>query len=228
MFDLKAALRAVGRILTFRAKREDLDNNWPALVLLVLLLTWIVGIGRWWDDPRDIPQFVRYGAGSLLYVFALSTVLWILSGLLLAEEALSWVVIVCFVGATSVPGIVYAFPVERTAPDSAGTYNLVALSFVSIYRVSLLFWFYIKIAKLKALEAIIVTGLPITVISAVLMMLGQGGRVLDIMGGLRNRVPPSAVEQILGTIGCLSFCLGPIFAIMYLSALWRRRMTEID
>jgi hypothetical protein len=227
VFDLKLAFRTIWRILTFRATPEEIEDNWAALILVGLALTWVVGIGRWWDDPRDIPTFARYGVGSLLYVFGLSTLLWILTAPV-TEPRTNWFHVICFVAATSVPGIVYAVPIELIAPDSAPTYNVIALSFVSSYRVSLLVWFLLKICGLRVVEAVIVAVLPISVIAGTLVAMGMGGHVLDIMGGLRERIEPTAVEQVISTIGGISCCLGPISLLLYLFMIFNRRFIVDD
>lgn len=45
---------------------------------------------------------------------------------------------------------------------------------------------------------------------------GNGGQVLDIMGGFREKMPQSAVEQVLGSLGCMSCLLFPILVVAYL------------
>jgi hypothetical protein len=215
MFDLPRALKTIFRILTFRAKPEELLENSIAILAVGLLITWLVGIGRWWDDPRDLMPFVRWGLGSVFYVFALSALLWVIAWPLL-EDKVGYHHVAAFVASTSLPAVVYALPIEQwTDMSTASTYNVNALLFVSLYRVSLLGWFYVKILKLTIGEAIVVTGLPITAISLALTALGHGARVMDIMGGLRDRMSKSEMETIIGAIGCLSFILGPIFLVAY-------------
>ncbi len=210
-----SSLKTIFRILTFRAKREELAQNALAVLAIAIVITWLVGIGRWWDDPRELPLFVRLGAGSVIYVFAMSLLLWILANPISKEKLPYWS-FAAFVASTSLPGLVYAVPMEQwTDLSTASTYNVWALTFVSVYRVSLLFWFYLRVLKLNAGEALVVTGLPISAISIVLVSLGHGARVLDIMGGLRDRMSKTDMETIVGLIGCLSWVIGPVLFIIY-------------
>lgn len=217
MFNIPKALRTILRILTFRAAREELKENVAALLVTALIITWIVGIGRWWDDPRDLPIFVRMGVGSVLYVFGMAAILWVTFAPFVAEK-LGARHFVAFVASTSLPGLVYAVPIEQwTDLDTAATYNVFALLFVSVYRVSLLLWFCRRVNKLNWTESVVVTFLPISVIAFALTALGHAASVMDIMGGLRDRMSKSDMEMIVGLIGCLSIVLGPILIIIYIA-----------
>lgn len=217
MFNIPKALRTIFRILTFRATREELQENVAALLVTALVITWIVGIGRWWDDPRDLPIFVQMGVGSVLYVFGMAAILWVTFAPLVSER-LGAHHFVAFVASTSLPGLVYAVPIERwTDMNSASTYNVIALLFVSVYRVSLLMWFCHRVNKLNGAESIVVTFLPISVIAFALTALGHGASIMDIMGGLRDRMSKSDMEMIVGTIGCLSMVVGPILILIYIA-----------
>lgn len=217
MFNIPKALRTIFRILTFRATREELQENVAALLVTALVITWIVGIGRWWDDPRDLPLFARMGIGSVLYVFGMAAILWVTFAPLVSER-LGTHHFVAFVASTSLPGLVYAVPVERwTDMDTAATYNVFALLFVSVYRVSLLVWFCRRISKLNWIESMVTTFLPISVIAFVLTALGHAASVMDIMGGLRDRMSKSDMEMIVGLIGCLSIVVGPVLIVIYIA-----------
>ena len=217
MFNIPKALRTIFRTLTFRAKREELKENVAARLVTALVITWIVGIGRWWDDPRDLPFFVRMGVGSVLYVFGMAAILWATFAPLVSER-LGAHHFVAFVASTSLPGLVYAVPIERwTDMDTAATYNVFALLFVSVYRVSLLIWFCLRINKLNWTESMVVTFLPISVIAFSLTALGHAASVMDIMGGLRDRMSKSDMEMIVGLIGCLSVVCGPVLLLIYIA-----------
>ncbi len=64
------------RLLTFRIAREEILNfGWQHLVF-GLVCTWLVGIGRYWDNPRA--DFLQHlGIGSVVYIFVLSLFLWL-------------------------------------------------------------------------------------------------------------------------------------------------------
>src|SRR5712671_2538046 len=65
------------RLLTFRSSREELLNiGWKHLAFGVLC-TWLVGMGRYWDNPR-VGLLQHAGIGSVVYVFVLSMLLWLI------------------------------------------------------------------------------------------------------------------------------------------------------
>ena len=72
-----ALLASVVRLLTFRITREELARLDGRHLASGLVCTWLVGMGRYWDDP-GARWFQHLGIGSVLYVFALSAVLWLL------------------------------------------------------------------------------------------------------------------------------------------------------
>ena len=210
------SLKTIFRILTFRAKREELAQNPLAVLAIAIVITWLVGIGRWWDDPRELPFFVRLGAGSVIYVFAMSLLLWILANPI-AKAKLPYWAFAAFVASTSLPGLVYAVPMEQwTDLETTAAYNVWALVFVSAYRISLLFWFYIRVLKLKVDQALVVTGLPISAIAIVLTSLGHGASILDIMGGFRDRMSKTDMEMAVGLIGCVSWIIAPVCVFIYI------------
>ena len=70
-------LKLILRVLVFRENSEELRTLNLRHLLLGLTCTWIVGVGRWWEDPRaGIVQ--KLGLGSIAYVFFLSGFLWLL------------------------------------------------------------------------------------------------------------------------------------------------------
>ena len=66
------------RLLTFRASHADYASlDWRHL-LAGLAACWVVGMGRYWDDPRA--TFLQHLVlGSVIYVFALAAVLWVIT-----------------------------------------------------------------------------------------------------------------------------------------------------
>jgi len=70
-------LAPVVRMLTFRASSDELHALDRRHLALGLLLTRLVGMGRWWEHPRT-GLFQHLGIGSILYVFALSLFLWLI------------------------------------------------------------------------------------------------------------------------------------------------------
>src|SRR5262245_45513490 len=92
-------------------------------LVVALICTWLVGMGRWWDDPgANLAQHV--GLGSLSYVFVLSALIWLVV-LPLRPMLWSYTRTLTFVAMTSPPAILYAIHVERTyALDTASCHNL--------------------------------------------------------------------------------------------------------
>lgn len=217
MLRIKTAYQSIIRILTFRARIGDIEDDLVPLLLVGILLTWVVGIGRWWDDPREIPPLARMGLGSVAYVFVLSGLLWLIS-YPLARERVSYLDFAAFIAATSLPGIVYALPIEAISPNStASAYNITALIFVSAYRVSLLIWFLSKILKMSVFRAIVTTFFPISLITGVISLADLGDQIINMMGGFRNNVPQSAAREVVLAIGYISFVLAPLLLIIYVA-----------
>ena len=71
---LADSLRFMGRVLTFRAQREELLALNRRDLVIGLLITWLVGMGRYWDNDR-VEFLQKLGVGSVLYVFVLATFL---------------------------------------------------------------------------------------------------------------------------------------------------------
>jgi len=54
------------RFLLFRSARPDLQNHFPDYLAYILIVAWLVGIGRYWDHPAaEVWQYA--GLGPLLY-----------------------------------------------------------------------------------------------------------------------------------------------------------------
>src|SRR5215467_14061083 len=70
-------LQTAARVLTFRCKREELLALHDGHLNLGLVLTWLVGVGRYWDNSK-VGLFQHSGLGSVIYVFLLSLFLWLL------------------------------------------------------------------------------------------------------------------------------------------------------
>ncbi|HWN11147.1 MAG TPA: hypothetical protein VNO50_18050 [Pyrinomonadaceae bacterium] len=65
------------RLLTFRLTREEfLHFNYRHLAFGIAC-TWLVGIGRWWDDP-GAHLLQHLGIGSIVYIFLLALLLWLI------------------------------------------------------------------------------------------------------------------------------------------------------
>ena len=178
-------LITVTRLLTFRISREEfLQFNYKHLACGVAC-TWIVGIGRWWDDP-GAHLLQHLGIGSVIYILLLSLLLWLVIWPL-KPRGWSYRQVLTFVSLTSPPAILYAIPVERfTALETARTLNVWFLAVVAMWRVALLVFYLRRHARLSPLSIAVAALLPITFIIATLTVLNLERAVFDLMGGLRG------------------------------------------
>jgi hypothetical protein len=104
-------LHATWRLLTFRIGREELSALDERHLWFGLACTWLVGIGRFWDDP-EASALHKSGLVSVAYVFGLAI---LFSNVLIPLRPLSFRFgrIVTSVALTAPPGILYAIPVEK-------------------------------------------------------------------------------------------------------------------
>ncbi|RYG26461.1 hypothetical protein EON82_03165 [bacterium] len=204
------------RLLTFRATREELERLDLRFLGVGMVGTWLVGIGRYWDSPTaSFAQ--KTGIGSVVYVFILSAILWIVAKPLRPSEW-SYPRVLTFITLTSFPAALYALPVERwTDISTAITLNVWFLSVVALYRVALYLFFMARGADLGPLPAIVAVMLPITVIIATIVVSGYTGIVFDMMGGFRDRQPTAqdGVNAILTGIIGFGCCGAPFWAVVY-------------
>ena len=225
-------LKTLGRVLTFRDRPGELQDLSWRLLWLGLGCTWLVGIGRWWDDPRpEIPLLARAGLGSVIYVFALSFLLWVFTRPF-ARHKTSYRQMLAFVACTSPPAILYAIPVEKWLPfGPASLYNLAALLIVATYRVCLLIHYLRRGPRLLPKEVFLVAATPIMLILLGLAAAGMAARIVDIMGGFRESIPQESAEMIVFLIAGCGFYLTPFLLLAYIIsavvAVRRRRAIRV-
>lgn len=208
-------LKTTVRILTFRAEAGDyvvLDRRY---LLFGLISTWIVGVGRYWDNPR-VSTFEHAGLGSVVYVFILSGLLWVI-GLGLFPERWKYFNVLVFVTLTAPPGIVYAIPVERfMSADAARTTNLWFLALVAAWRLAMYGHFLAKYAKLRPGPLIVQLLLPMCLIIATLTVLNLERAVFDVMGGVaRETTSADSAYAVLVLLSVVSFVLFPVLCVAY-------------
>jgi hypothetical protein len=158
------------RLLAFRLTEEEFSELSRWHLLFGMLCTWIVGMGIWWDDPHaNLLQHL--GVGSLIYIFALALLLWLVIWPL-KPKLWSYFHVVTFVSLTSPPAILYAIPVERlTNLEKARALNVWFLAVVASWRVALLFFYLYRHARLRASCIIVSALLPVTLIVNALTVL---------------------------------------------------------
>jgi hypothetical protein len=213
MKSIKALLLLNLRVLTFRAKREDFDSFSKEHLLYGLCCTWLAGIGRWWDDPKaKVLQYL--GLGSVVYIFILAAIIWLLV-LPLRPRSWSYMQVLTFISFTSLPAFLYAIPVETfTSLEDATNINVVFLGIIASWRISLLFYYLIVHPCLHWFYTSVVTLLPITTIVVSLSAMNLHRVVFNIMGGLReiDKTPHDGEYGILFLLSILSFySIGPLF-----------------
>ncbi len=189
-----------------------------------ILFTWLCGVGRYWDNPRaELWQYL--GLGSVVYIFVLALIIWLVL-LPLKPEHWSYKNVLLFISLTSPPAILYAIPVEKyMALESAQLANVWFLAVVAIWRV-LLFLKYLKnSANLSGLCVLVATLLPLTLIVALLTVLNLEHVVFKLMAGLEEH-EKSANDNayfILMTITYFSVLASPVLLSLYGWLIYQRR-----
>ncbi|HEV2801519.1 MAG TPA: hypothetical protein VGW12_13520 [Pyrinomonadaceae bacterium] len=179
-------VRDAARLLTFQFKGEEFSRLGRRHLLFGLCCTWIVGIGRWWDDP-GAGWLQHAGVGSVVYVFALALLIWLVV-LPLKPHAWTYTHVLTFVSLTAPPALLYAIPVERfSSLDTARTLNVWFLATVALWRIALLFNYLKRHARLSPFAILTASLLPVTAIIVALTMLNLERAVFDVMGGLREQ-----------------------------------------
>ncbi|HEX8250102.1 MAG TPA: hypothetical protein VF599_18150 [Pyrinomonadaceae bacterium] len=212
---IKQVISDVFRLLTFRASRaEMLDFGW-AHFAFGLISTWLVGIGRYWDNPKA--EFLQQlGVGSVVYIFALSLLLWFVVKPLRPKDW-SYFYVVTFVALVSPPAILYAIPVQMFfGIDRANEINVVFLLVVSIWRLALLVFFLKRFAALKLGYVLVATLLPVTMIVFALVMLNLEKAVFSVMGGFAEHTPNDEAFAVLALISFFAMLAFPVLLVSYI------------
>lgn len=220
---ISEVIRTEIRFLSFQYVKPDMKNLANYYLAFGLFSAWIVGIGRYWDNPRaDLWQHL--GLGSLAYIFILALILWLLI-MPLKPERWSYKSVLIFVGMTSVPGILYAIPVERFfTMETASLLNIIFLALVATWRVVLLFLYMKRSAKLSGLSVVVACVLPLTIIVSVLAVLNLEHVVFRIMAGISEdeRSANDAAYTILLIITYFSYMASPVLLLTYIGMIFKR------
>ena len=219
---IKTLLSEEWRFLTFRPVSTAVRTHWPAFLVFGLFFTWLAGIGRYWDNPRA--EWWQYlGLGSVVYVFVLALIIWLLLAPIRPKNW-SYRNVLLFITLTAPPAIIYAIPVERfMTRDNAVSANMWFLAIVATWRVGLYASFLWRTAGLSGGGVIVGTLLPLAIIVVSLTMLNLEHVVLNFMGGIRESdksVNDGAYTVVL-TLTVLSISLVPLLAIGYAVLIYR-------
>lgn len=211
---LRPTLVDASRLLMFRLSPAGFLKFDREHLILGLIMTWIVGIGRWWDDPgANILQHL--GIGSVVYVFLLAAILWLIIRPLNPANW-SYSHVLTFVALTSPPALLYAIPVERfTDLATARSLNVWFLATVALWRVALLFFYLRRHARLKYVALFVASLLPLSAIVTTLTILNLEKAAFNIMGGLRDAVTSndSAYGILFGLTFLSMILIIPVFVI---------------
>ena len=221
--NLSAILGDMLRLLTFRLSKERLSELSLRHLALGVAVTWLVGMGRYWDDP-DANVAQRLGLGSVAYVFVLSAILWLVFKPL-APERVRYFGVAKFVALTAAPAMLYAIPVERFMPlEAAISINIWFLVAVATWRVALLAFFMLRSLRFRWYEALFAGLLPLTAIVVVLTAVNLERAVFEIMGGIdpKARTANDGAYQVLWLLSVLSVTAAPLLLVGYLACVVRR------
>ena len=204
------------RLLTFRASTDELVQLNRGHLLFGLVCTWVVGIGRYWDNPR-VNLLQHSGIGSIIYVFALATLLWLIMWPLKPRHW-SYFRVLTFVTLVSPPAILYAIPVEKFySIDTANTVNLWFLAIVALWRVALLWFFLRRLGAMSWPTIFVAATLPLNLIVVTLTVLNLDQVVFNIMGGITERTPNDFSFGFLVQLSFISIVMFPFLLICYLA-----------
>jgi hypothetical protein len=219
-------VRDVGRLLSFRRMGPGVRNHADAYLAFGLMMTWLAGIGRYWDNPRaELWQLA--GLGSLAYVYSLALLLWLL---ILPLRARHWTYrnVLLFVCLTSPPALLYAIPVERfMSGEAALATNAWFLALVASWRVALLLVFLKRDAGLRVWEAVVACLLPLALIIVSLALLNLEHVVFNLMSGIRaeDQSANDAAYGVVVLLSLFSFMASPLLLIAYLCLVFHRRQS---
>jgi hypothetical protein len=219
-------IRDVGRLLSFRRMGPGVRNHADAYLAFGLMMTWLAGIGRYWDNPRA-ELWQTAGLGSLAYVYSLALLLWLL---ILPLRARHWTYrnVLLFVCLTSPPALLYAIPVERfMSGEAALATNAWFLGIVASWRVALLLVFLKRDAGLRVWESIVACLLPLALIIVSLALLNLEHVVFNLMSGIRaeDQSVNDAAYMLVVVLSFFSFMASPLLAIAYLWLVFHRRQS---
>jgi hypothetical protein len=218
-------IKTTARLLTFRASETELASLGSKHLVFGLVCTWIVGIGRYWDNPR-VGLLQHLGIGSVVYIFALALLLWLVAWPLKPKHW-SYSNVVTFVALVSPPAALYAIPVEKFfSLDTADFINVWFLAIVALWRVVLLIYFMRVAGRLSAGSVIVASFLPLTLIVVALSSLNLEKAVFSFMGGLSEQTPNDGAFAILLLLSVFSVLMFVPLLLVYLVLIVLNRTTK--
>lgn len=184
------------KLLTFRLTREEMLQFNRKHFIAGAIGTWIVGMGRYWDDS-DANLLQHLGLGSVIYIFVLAALIWLVIKPFKVENW-NYVTVLTFISLTSFPALLYAIPVERfVGIQTANTINAWFLAVVAMWRLCLLYYFLSRYTRLSAGNVLTATLMPICLIITTLTALNLHRVVFDLMGGRTETTPHDRAYDVL-------------------------------
>ncbi len=204
------------RLLTFRLSAERIAAFGGGHLVLGLVLTWLVGMGRYWDDPRaELAQ--RLGLGSVVYVFVLAELLYLIVKPLTHNPDWTYWHVLTYVTLVAPPAALYAIPIERYVPlAQASEINVWFLAVVAVWRVALMFRLYSVFGGLRWFPVVVTGLLPLTLIVTSLLFLNLQHVVYDIMGGFRDPSSADGAYEVVMFLTFISVFAFPVLGVIYL------------
>lgn len=205
------------RLLTFRRPSAKIHSEWKAYLAFGLFFAWMAGVGRYWDNPKaHLWQYL--GLGSVVYVFVLSLIVWLLVWPLRPRNW-SYRNVLTFVSLTSPPALLYAIPVERflTLEQAQGA-NATFLGVVALWRVALYAVFLRRAGGLEILYTLVATLLPLVLIVVTLAQLNLEHVVFQLMSGIQpgDRSPNDTAYGVVFSLALVSLITAPFLGVLYL------------
>lgn len=210
------------RLLSFQLTREEILQFNQKHFIAGLLGAWIVGMGRYWDDP-GASLLQHLGLGSVIYIFVLAAFIWLI---LKPFQVAHWTYfrVLTFISLTSFPAIFYAIPVELfLSIKIANIINVWFLAIVAAWRLTLLYFFLKEFTQLSAGNILTVTLMPICLIISTLTFLNLHRVVFNVMGGVRNPTPHDGAYAVLLLLTGISMILTLPLIIAYGVGIYKSR-----
>lgn len=210
------------QILLLRFEWADIQKLGVKQFAIGLCGTWLVGMGRYWDDDKA-SLLQHAGFGSVIYIFVLAAFIWLM---ITPYKIKDWnyFKVLTFISLTSFPAAFYAIPVEKFCTiQLANKINVWFLAIVAFWRLCLLFRFLKVFTRLDISDIVTITFMPVCVIISVLTMLNLHHVVFNIMGGVRQPTPHDASYGVLMVLTGFSMLAVIPLLFSYIFSIYQRR-----
>ena len=209
-----SVIKTIIRLLTFKLSRDEMMQFNRKYFIAGLIGTWIVGMGRYWDD-KGASLLQHLGLGSVIYIFVLAAFIWLIIKPFFVKNW-SYFTVVTFISLTSFPALLYAIPVEKfVSINIANNLNVWFLAIVAVWRLILLFNFLKRFTRLSYGNIIVVTLMPICLIITTLTILNLHRVVFNIMGGIRDPSSHEGSYLVLMFLTVISAILSIPLMVLY-------------